>query len=129
MIHQHSWATDPGWVTHYISQGAFSGEKRFNVRVFTGAGGSNSAGVIIHTNNRMGHLKTSQGHCTGMIPTAWWGSCSCSSTATFSGLALSPTVCKKQRTHTGNFQLLKEELHPEKIKFTWIWINTVTLIS
>lgn len=88
------------------------------MRIFTGAGGGNSTGVTIHTNNRMGHVKTSQGHSMGMIPTAWWGSCSCPSAATVSGLALSPIVCKKQRTHTCNFQLLKEESHPENMKFT-----------
>lgn len=75
-----------------------------------------------------GIWRQSQGHCTGMIPTARWGSCSCSSTGTFSGLALSPKVCKKQRTQICNFQVLKEEFHPDKMKFTWTWVNTVTVM-
>jgi len=29
-----SWATEPGWVPHYISQYAFSSEKRINVGIF-----------------------------------------------------------------------------------------------
>lgn len=132
MIHQHS--SFPGQLTqagfHITFHTMLSVVRRDLMwGFFTGAGGRNSTGVTIHTNSRMGHLKTSQGHCAGMIPTAWWGSCSCSSAATFSGLAVSPTGCKKQRTHIHNFQLLKEEFHPEKMKFTWAWINKVTWVS
>lgn len=53
-----SWATEPGWVPHYISPEAFSSKKRINMGIFfTGAGGSNSARFTIHTKTTMGHWR------------------------------------------------------------------------
>lgn len=111
-----SWATEPGWVPHYISQDAFSSKKRISTGIFYRCRRKQFCKVYnTHKKIRMGHWRQSrvtvrarfQKH-SGVAAAVLHRQCS------RGWLSVLKSTKKQQRTHICNFQLLKEQFHPDK---------------